>query len=79
MKRIGNNQFFQTTRGAKTAASRRNYPVGSRIVETDAGFCLLTLGEGADSQSYRIISRGGICSELTDRGWCDEEFLRDIA
>ena len=69
MKRIGNNEFFETERGAKTAGTRRGLRTGATITETDAGFCLLALGEGADDKSYRTIANGCIIWELRDTGW----------
>jgi hypothetical protein len=69
MKRIGNNEFFATERGAKTAGSRRGYRTGATITATDEGFCLLSLGEGADDKSYRTLATGCIIWELQDSGW----------
>jgi len=67
--KIGNNEFFQSQRGAKTAGTRRGYREGAKIISTDAGYCLLDLGEGADSESYKLISSGDTVAELTSNGW----------
>lgn len=69
MKHTGNNEFFETVRGAKTAATRRGYCDGATILDTENGFCLLSLGEGADDKSYRIIQRGEKVAELRDGKW----------
>ena len=66
---IGNNEFFETERGAKTAGSRRGYRTGATITATDKGFCLLALGEGEDDKNYRTLSNGTIIWELRDVGW----------
>ena len=68
-RKLGNNEFFETERGAKTAGTRRGLRTGATITATDAGFCLLALGEGADDKSYRTLTHGTIIWEMRDTGW----------
>lgn len=69
--KIGNNEFFETLRGAKTAGTRRGYAAGARVLSTSAGFCLLELGEGADNQSFKYTSTGTEVSQFNGEKWVD--------
>jgi hypothetical protein len=71
MKTVGGNNFFPTLRGAKSAATRRGLCDGARILDTQEGFCLLALCEGASNQSYRILNSAPVVSELRNGKWSD--------
>jgi len=69
MKKIGGNEFFSTLRGAKSAGKRRGYASGAKILDTEEGFCLLALGEGASQRSYNLLRHSSTIAEMRNGRW----------
>ncbi len=73
MKKIGNNEFFETVRGAKTAGTKRGYGDGALIKMSREGYCLLDLCEGADDKTRGILISASVVSRIQNGKWRDEK------